>query len=287
MLRYCYFAVNFYASISQTEYLTMTVKELSAKAAPEATTRGTRFPGNDLKTCVEVPRLLHIKGGGRATPDQMAAHLGYKGTNNGAYLTKIAATISFGLISKVGPVFVPTPLAHQILSPTYPHDAKNALVEAFLNVPLFKKIYEDFKGKELPPEFGMKNALKLQYGVAANRVSEAYKSLIDSADTAGFFETKNGARTHLILPLIQPIVGAAATPLAGDKPAQEFGGGGGGNNPPPKNPPADAVGDAKAKYLAALIKMFEKGVEEGALDEKLMERIERLIGAAPQTPTGN
>lgn len=267
----------------------MAVKELSSQATPEATTRGTRFPGNDLKTCVEVPRLLHIKGGGQGTPDQMAAHLGYKGTNNGAYLTKIAAAISFGLISKVGPVFVPTPLAHQILSPTYPHDAKKALVDAFMNVPLFKRIYEDFRGKELPPEFGMKNALKLRYGVAANRVGNAYKTLMDSADTAGFFETKNGARTHLILPLIQPIPSTAAVQPASEKPAQEFGngnGGGGDENPPPNNQQVGVISDAKAKYLAVLLKLFEKGIEEGAPDEKLMERIERLIGAAPQAPTG-
>ena len=268
----------------------MAVKELSPQAAPEATSRGTRFPGNDLKTCIEVPRLLHIKGGGQATPDQMAAHLGYKGTNNGAYLTKVAAAASFGLISKVGPVFVPTPLAHQILSPTYPHDLKNAVVQAFLNVLLFKKIYDDFRGKELPPEWGMKNALKLTYGVAANRVNDAYKSLMDSAETAGFFETKNGAKTHLILPLTQPIPRTAATPPIGDKPKTEFGGGnsGGGENPPPPDnqQSVSVTGDAKAKYLAALIKLFEKGADEGKLDEKLMERIERLIGASPNGTAG-
>jgi len=259
----------------------MAVSKLSSGVAPESATRGTRFPVNDLKVCIEVPRALHVKGGGQATPDQMAAHLGYKGTNNGAYLAKIGATTLFGLISKVGAVFVPTPLAHQILSPTYPHDARKAVVEAFFNVPLFKKVYEDFRGKELPPEFGMKNALKLQYGVAASRVDEAYRSLIDSAETAGFFETKNGARTHLILPLIQPIHGTGTTPPAAEKPNENLGGGsGGGENPPTNGQQKDVVvAEAKAKYLDVLIKMFEKSLESGAPDEKLMERIERLIGA--------
>lgn len=266
------------------EYTTMAVEKLSDKAAPDATpTRGTRFPGNDLKTCIEVPRILHIKGGGQATPDQLAAHLGYKGTNNGAYLTKVAAAVAFGLITKVGPVYRPTALAHRILSPTYPIDAKAAAVEAFLNVPLFKKIYEDFKGRELPPEFGMNNALKLTYGVAANRVGDAYKALMESADTAGFFETKQGARTHLILPLIQNVPGAA-TPAAAEEKKAELGGGGpgaggGGGDEPPKQD--SALVEVKAKYLAALIKLFEDRAAQGELDEKLMERIERLIGAAP------
>lgn len=270
----------------------MIVKTLKKDAATLAeTARGTRFPGNDLKACVEVPRLIHIKGGGQATPDQLASHLGYKGTNNGAYLTKVAAATAFGLIAKVGPVFTPTPLAHQILSPTYPHETKQALVTAFLSVPLFKSVFDNFRGKELPPEFGMKNALRLQFGVAANRVGDAYRVLMDSADSAGFFETKNGARTHLILPLMQPIPGATTNPgNASETRKGELGGGSGGNgsggNPPsPDNPPAattEVTANAKEKYLAALIKLFEERAAKGDLDEKLMERIERLLGSAPQ-----
>src|SRR6185369_9991290 len=103
---------------------------------------------------------------------------------------------------KNGNLFVPTPLAYRILSPVYPHEAKQALVEAFLNADLFKRVYEDFKGRELPPEFGLKNALRNQYGVVPARVDLAYRTLIDSADAAGFFATKAGARTHLILPTI-------------------------------------------------------------------------------------
>jgi hypothetical protein len=227
-----------------------------------------------------------MKGGGQATPDQMAAHLGYKGTNNGAYLTKMGATTLFGLVDKNGPVFVATPLAHRIISPTYPHDQKKALVEAFLNVPLFKRIYDDFKGKELPPEFGMKNALRLQYGVTQTRVNEAYRSLMESADTAGFFETKNGARTHLIMPLIQAVPGAAAPAAPEEKPREEFGGGGSGNggagsggDSPKGNLGGGALDDVKARYVETLIKLFEERAANGEMDEKLMERIERLIGA--------
>src|SRR5258708_37722234 len=102
---------------------------------------------------------------------------------------------------------------------------------------------------------------------------------MDSAETAGFFETKNGARTHLTLPLIQLIPGTVTPPAAAEKPM--FGGGnGGGENPPTNDRQKDVVvADAKAKYLDVLIKMFEKSLETGAPDEKLMERIERLIGA--------
>jgi hypothetical protein len=272
----------------------MSVTEAGQQAAPEVqAVRGTRFPGFDLTSAVDVPRRVHTKGGGQATPDQLAAHLGYKGTNNGAYLTKVAAAVSFGVLHRVGPVYQPTQLAYSILSPTYQHDQKKALVDAFLNVPLFKQIYEDFKGKELPPEFGMKNALRLTYKVAPNRVNDAYRILMDSAETAGFFETKNGARTHLIMPLIQAVPGAAGggAPV-NEKPGDDLGGGNGGNggggnggdggdenrikNPPPLT---QSMADVKAKYLSTLIKLFEDKAVNGDVDEKLMERIERLMGA--------
>lgn len=268
----------------------MSVEQVSKKDSPVkvASTQGTRFPPYDLSACLEVPRVLYVKGGGKATPDQMAAYLGYKGTNNGAYLTKIGAARLFGLIAKVGHVFEPTPLAHQILSPVYAHDAKKALVDAFMNVELFRKIYEEFRGRELPPEIGMKNALRNIYGVSPNRVSEAYRALMDSAETAGFFETKSGAKTHLILPLVQPTPSVPMTPtnpvgegsLDGSGGDEGGGGGAGGGGMPPQKPPSPAasIGDVKAKYLSALITLFEEKSAKGELDEKLMERIERLLG---------
>jgi hypothetical protein len=269
----------------------MAVEQLNHQAAsPKPAVATARFPKYDLSTCAAVARTIHVKGGGQATPDQLAAHLGYKGTNNGAYLSKVAAAGYFGLIARNGPVIVPTTLAHQILSPVYAHDAKKALVDAFLNVEMFKRIYEDFKGKELPPEFGMKNALRNIYGVPAATVNDAYRSLMDSADTAGFFATKAGARTHLIMPLVQPVPGFQTGSIKSDpgELIETFGGGsgGGGNPPQPPGPTIPALQpfagvastNAKDSYINLLVRVLEKKIESGEPDEKLMERIERLLG---------
>lgn len=276
----------------------MTVEQIApTPAAPAPQPRGTAFPTYDLTSAVEVPRVVHVKGGGQATPDQLAAHLGYKGTNNGAYITRVASARAFGLLNKVGPVFVPTPLAHQILSPVYAHDAKKALVDAFLSVELFRRIYEDFKGRELPPEFGMLNALRNQYGVAPARLKDAYRVLMDSAESAGFFTTKAGVRTHLIMPLVSPVPGVTGvvTPdPMDDQASREFGGGGSGGGSPPPPPPmppasspnsavgASSLSDVKAQYVGTLIKLFQAKTDKGELDEKLMERIERLLGLKDQ-----
>jgi hypothetical protein len=263
----------------------MPVEQLSQQQQPTDKKRSdVKFPGYDLATCVEVPRAIHAKGGGAATPELLASYLGYKGTNNGAFISKVASARTFGLIAKQGNLYIATSLAHRILSPVYPHEAQQGLIDAFLNVELYRKIYEDFKGRELPPEFGMKNALRQQFGVLSGRVDDAYRNLLDSAETAGFFAAKMGARTHLIMPMVHVQTPAQMPP---EQPSPDYGGGKGGGDggseppapPPHVSPTIGAVGDVKAKYLAALIKVFEAKSNNGELDEKLMERIERLLGA--------
>ena len=267
----------------------MSVEPISEKSAqPQAGKPRSeiKFPGYDLASSVEVAQAIHAKGGGAAAPENLAAFLNYKGTNNGAYLTKVASARMFGLIAKQGNLYVPTPLAHRIITPVYQSDAAQALIDAFLNVELFKKVYEDFKGKELPPEFGMKNAMRTQYGVVPARIGDAYRNLIDSAETAGFFSTKMGARTHLIMPMIHVAQSASApTKSASNESASdpaEFGGGGGGGGGGGKTTADPSnLADVKARYLSSLLTLFEAKSAKGELDEQLMERIERLLGASP------
>jgi len=84
--------------------------------------------------------------------------------------------------------------------------------------------------------------------------------------------------------LIQPVPSQPGTPAATEKPKEELGGGGnGGGNQPPANTQANGLGNAREKYLTTLIKLFEEKAANGEMDEKLMERIERLLGSPAQT----
>jgi hypothetical protein len=243
-----------------------------------------RFSTYALNDCIEVARAVHEQGGGTATLDQLAAYLNYAGTNNGAFLSRVAGTRSFGLITKSIDKFVLTQLGQTVLMPEYEWQAKEAMVQAFLNVELFHRIYEDYKGKELPPEMGLKNALKARFGIAPARVDRAYRALMDSADQAGFFATR-GTRTHLIQPVITKGSGATAGvavmstgPIA-DEIAQHA----------ERTPLATqstlahesaplSMQAVKAKYVKTLIDIMEERAKAGGeLDEQLMARIEKLL----------
>lgn len=59
------------------------------------------------------------------------------------------------------------------------------------------------------------------------------------------------------------------------------GGDGGGGEDEYRVKPSMNLGmaDVKAKYVTTLIALFEEKASKGEVDEKLMERIERLLGA--------
>lgn len=256
--------------------------ESSATSGAVRQRSDVRFPARNLADSVAVGKVIYQQGGGKATSDQLAAFLGYKSTGNGAYLARVGAARTFGIITKSGDVFVLTPLGQQILMPTYPEQSRQGLVAAFLGVELFKRVYEDFKGKELPPEFGMKNALRNMYKVVPTRVEIAYRVLMDSAEDAGFFATR-GARTHLIMPQLQ-VAPPANLPSDDDSDKDRTGGGdgsgGGGNGDGSRTDTrksASVIGAVKARYIESLINIFEEKAKQGDLDEALMERIEKML----------
>lgn len=92
----------------------------------------------DLAAAVEVARLVD-SAGGTVAADILAPALGYSGTNNGAYLTRVANARLFGVITGRGSRFETTERGRRILAGREP-DASVARQEAFFAVPLFRAV---------------------------------------------------------------------------------------------------------------------------------------------------
>ncbi len=157
-----------------------------------------RYPKNDLDPSIEVARQLHQRGGGQASGDELATFLGYKSTNNGAYLSRVASARYFGLVEGISPAIKVTPLAMDILRPDYPESAQRARITAFLSVPLFRRFLDEVEGKPMPDAQGIKNILN-RLGVPDKETSPAMLRLIESADQAGLFRIA-GNRSKMIRP---------------------------------------------------------------------------------------
>lgn len=197
---------------------------------------GTGFPYFDLEQSIKVAEAVYGKGGGQCTPEQLAAWLDYKSTSSGTYNMRYYAAKHFGLVHAEKGVISVTDRAKAILAPIMPEDAAKAKVEAFLAIPLFAAIHDKFKGGTLPPEMGMKNLLHNSYKIVPERITQALRVLMNSAEQAGFFSISQD-RSRMIAPAITGKSSQASAPTAeataSERPtATAYGGGGGGGDGP-------------------------------------------------------
>ncbi|MPZ50448.1 MAG: hypothetical protein GEU75_14300 [Dehalococcoidia bacterium] len=205
---------------------TLTALEQPAEDAAKQRERSTiGFPYNDLHDGIAVARAVHELGD-RCGHDQLITPLGYSTVDNGSYSLRLAGARHFGLINFAKDGATLTPLGHRIVDP---QQEERGRADAFLSVPLYRKLYDEYKGKSLPPTNIGLEAVLVGYGVAAKQKDKARQVLQRSADQAGFFYQ---GRDRLVLPAIanRPLETPGQTPPAPppDPKGKDDGSGGGG-----------------------------------------------------------
>lgn len=182
--------------------------EATSGDVPKRTRSGTASPYFDLDTSIKVAEAIHGMGGGSCSSDQLAHWLKYKTTRSGTYLTRIAAARHFGLIESTGDRHSVTERGMRIVAPVMEADATQAKIDAFMDVELFSKVYQRFRGSTLPAEGGLKNLFATpDYAILPDRIDAAIRVLTNSAEQAGFLVTSGDTR-RLIMP---SVVGATAS----------------------------------------------------------------------------
>lgn len=149
------------------------------------------------------------------------------------YRSRMSAARLFGLIEQ-GAGYG-NRLSELALKALDENHARAAKVEAFLNVPLFKRVYENWRGQQIPPAAALERAL-VTFGVAEKQKSRARQTLERSAAVADFYEH---GRDRLVKPGIKPAGGAESAgsePKTGGGSGGAGGGGGGGSVPPSLDP---------------------------------------------------
>jgi hypothetical protein len=187
-----------------------------------------QFPYMNLVDALEMAEAVHDNVGvGHCTEDQLAAWMNLSPKSSG-FRVRVSTAKMFGLIESTGVgAFSLTALGRSIIDPA---QSRRAKVEAFLNVPLYKLVYDSYKGGVVPPTAAFERDIR-KWGVAEKQTSRARQAFERSADVAGFYES---GRNRLVIP-------AAASFKGEDSEPKEREGGGGGNGggqpPPPKLDP--------------------------------------------------
>lgn len=153
-----------------------------------------------LDVGIEIVRAVHSTGGQQSQIVQAAAYLNEK-PNTGAFRNKLATARIFGLATysiAAGTINL-TPLGSRI---TDPDQEKAARAEAFLHVPLYRRIHEQYNGVLLPPTAAALESAIVSMGVSPKQKEKARQVFQRSAQQAGFFAFGS---TKLVYPILNGV----------------------------------------------------------------------------------
>ncbi len=153
------------------------------------------FPYLDLDDAVTFAKGVHTVGGSSCQWDQLAGHF-QQAANGGGFRLRALTAKMYGLLTYDRGTVTLTQLGTRICDPD---QEKAARVDSFLTVPLYKALYEQFKGATLPPTSGLVGAM-VTLGVGPKVKEKARQVFQRSAKQAGFFEFGN---SRLVAPSIK------------------------------------------------------------------------------------
>jgi hypothetical protein len=181
-----------------------------------------QFPYCDLDDACSIATGIMKCGGLECAPDQLAAAVG-QSPLSGNFRQKISAARLFGLVETIHGKYQLTELGHTIIDRDQGR-ARAARADAFLNVPLYRKVYDEFRNRPLPPRPAALELAFVRFGVAAKQKDRARLAFDRAAQQAGYFD--QGGKDRLVRP-----AGIAPPPNADEAPEDSLrGGGGNGGN---------------------------------------------------------
>lgn len=159
--------------------------------------RATGFPVVSLAEAAAILKEAGKHGFDHSTA-AFAAYMGHSTTNSGAFRQRLAAFRDWKLIAGRGDSLAMTDIARIIADPTDDEAERRALQAAFMNSPVFFKLFdESAKGTPLAPGPLGKRAV-LNLGVAPGSKDKFAQSFVDSAVAAGLASLNDDGQIVLV-----------------------------------------------------------------------------------------
>lgn len=180
---------------------------LKRPAAPTRDASSIAFPYRELDVGISVATAMLNAGGVPLSSEQLAGAMNLQ-PKTGNFVMKVATARIFGLVTNTAGKYELTNLGFSIADKDDKRQ-RAARAEAFLRVPLYRRVYDEFKGKQLPPRPGGLEQAFIKFGVPPKSKQYARLAFDKSAQQAGFFGAGNDR-------LVEPIIaGAAQAPNRG------------------------------------------------------------------------
>lgn len=175
------------------------------------------FPYADLEGAAELAETIHSKAGSSCAIDELAAWMGQSSTG-GTFRSRLGAARMFGLIDTGGGRATLTQAGRDVLANS--GNVAAGRVAAFLNVELFRAMYDQYKGNALPPPPAIERQME-QLGVSPKQKERARQTFMKSAQYAGFIDSATGR-------FVKPGIPQREEGAGSQRQEVDLGGGGGG-----------------------------------------------------------
>lgn len=155
------------------------------------------FPKNTLEESIRVAQAIEEKfAGNPVKADQIVKAVGFHKVEDWRFKSLIRSANLYGLISGSG---TGTPLkleqiGSDIVAPQGPEQRRMALMRAFENVELFKRVLDYYRGKKLPEDEYFSNTLVREFGVERDRVETFIRVFVGNAQFLDAFKIDGDGR---------------------------------------------------------------------------------------------
>ena len=144
----------------------------------------TEYPRASFKNALSLADAVNALGGDCNT-NTCADKLNYKGGNkNGAFNSLVGAAVKHGLITSKSETLIITDIYSRINLSYNAKERQEHLQTAFLTPILYRKIYEKFRGKELPLDI-LERMLIREYNVDQSMASRVTGYIVEGAKFVG------------------------------------------------------------------------------------------------------
>jgi hypothetical protein len=151
----------------------------------------------DLDSAIELASAIHAHvGHGDCDDDQLAAWSN-QSAKSSTFRVQVYAARTFGVLEGEGAKHKLTDLGRSIVDS---NQSRAARVRAFLNVPLFKALFDNHRSGVLPPTAALEREI-VQLGVSEKQKGRARQVFERAAEEAGFFEH---GKNRLVMPGVAP-----------------------------------------------------------------------------------
>jgi len=166
----------------------------SEKAAPKQKKPKRDFPRYSIEESKEVLEVIRDKNAGNPwPPSDVASALGMGKGDNFFYITASSRDYGLTIGTRESAKIEIADIGKQFGYPKSPEEEYESALKAFLNVDLFKKVYEYYQGENLPEIKYLKNTLKTEFGVDESLQDDFYNLYQKNLKFINRVQEKTGA----------------------------------------------------------------------------------------------